>query len=296
MSRIDQALERARQTRPDAIPAGTAPEGAPADALFIEPWDVGQSQRTPAMESKVRALRPAVSAVHHTSALEIHPDLQEKIVSTPGTPALAIEQYRRLTTKLHHAQLERQVKRLMVISAAASEGKTLTSINIALTLSRSHKRRVLMIDADLRRPSLHEAFGVPGEPGLREAVLRPSERAPIIQFDDHLALLPAGKPTTDPLQILTAERTRTIVNEAGEEYDWVVIDTAPLALLPDANVLSDLVDAAVLVISAGRTSHDLVLKAVRLLGRERILGVVLNGVDPRDANAAQYYAHYYTRS
>lgn len=297
MSRIDQALERARRTRPDQVPAGTAPDGAPAEALFNEPWDVGHEPRTPVVEARPRPARSVVSLLHQTSAPVLHPELAEKAVSTPGTPPLAVEQYRRLTAKLHHAQLERQVKRIMVISAIAGEGKTLTSVNIGLTLSRSHKRRVLMIDTDLRRPTLHAAFRVPGEPGLREAVQRPSrEPLPFVQIDERLALLPAGKSMTDPLQVLTSDRAREILSAAGEDYDWVIVDTAPLALLPDANVLADVVDGAVLVISAGRTPHDLVLKAVRLLGRERILGVVLNGVDPRDASAAQYYAHYYTQS
>lgn len=249
------------------------------------------------MEAKPRPVAPVVSLLHQSPAPELHPNLTEKAVSTVGAPPLAIEQYRRLTAKLHQAQLERQVKRIMVISAVAGEGKTLTSVNIALTLSRSHKRRVLMIDTDLRRPTLHEAFRVPGEPGLREAVHGAArDPLPIVHIDERLALLPAGKATTDPLQVLTSDRARQIISASSEEYDWVVVDTAPLALLPDANVLADIVDAAVLVISAGRTPHDLVLKAVRLLGRERLLGVVLNGVDPRDTSAAQYYTHYYTKS
>lgn len=296
MSRIDQALERARQMEADAVTAGTAPADAPSEALFAEPWNVGHT-RTSGAEPKARTSRPVIAPIHAPSAPNLHPNLVEKAIITTGAPPLAVEQYRRLTAKLHHAQLERQVKRLMVISAVASEGKTLSSVNIALTLSRSHKRRVLMIDTDLRKPSLHAAFCVPGEPGLREAVQRPSrEPLPIVNIDERLALLPAGKPTTDPLQVLTSERAREIIQGAGEEYDWVIVDTAPLALLPDANVLADVVDAALLVISAGETPHDLVLKAIRLIGRDRILGVVLNGVDPRETTAGQYYAHYYTQS
>jgi capsular exopolysaccharide synthesis family protein len=315
MSRIDQALERARQARQDTAFVGTTPDGTPAEALFTEAWDVSHEPRPPMAKSPPtsvvlprrtrRSAPPAVPIAAPAdaptgapiSAPEIHAALTGKAVSTPGMPPLAIEQYRRLTSELYHEQLENHVKRLMVISAVAGEGKTLTSVNLALTLSHSHQRRVLLIDTDLRRPSLHAAFHVPGEPGLREAVQGPSDEAlPIVRLDERLSLLPAGAPTTDPLQVLTSERMRTIVNQATHEYDWVILDTSPLALLPDAHVLSDMVDAAVLVISAGQTSHDLVLKAIQLLGRDKILGVVLNGVDSRDVSATQYYAPYYMHS
>lgn len=273
--------------------AGTVPAGAPADSLFTAAWDVGQAATT--AEPRARVVRAPMSSAR-PQAPDLHPDLAEKVVLAGNAQPLAIEQYRRLTAKLHHAQLERHIRRLMVISALANEGKTLTSVNIALTLTHSHKRRVLLIDTDLRRPSLHEAFCVAGDPGLREAIERPSDPLPIVAIDERLSLLPGGKPTTDPIHTLTSDRTRQIISESAEEYDWVVIDTAPLALLPDANVLADAVDAAILVIAAGQTPHELATRAIRLLGRERILGVVLNGVDPKDINAAQYYSHYYQRS
>jgi capsular exopolysaccharide synthesis family protein len=183
----------------------------------------------------------------------------------------------------------------MIISAVAAEGKTLTSMNLALTLSRSYKRKVLLIDADLRRPRLHDAFGVPGGSGLHEAVLGETPHkstVPVFDIGHGVWLLPAGRPTADPMAVLTSDRMREIVAEARQAYDWVVIDTAPLAVMSDAHVLRDAVDTAVLVVSAGRTDYEFVERAVALLGREHIIGVVLNGVDSREMPGSYHYSGY----
>jgi capsular exopolysaccharide synthesis family protein len=304
MSRIDQALERARASRQDEdLAAGIIPEGTPEAELFVGPWELGAQsaprdvadKRVDPATGRPRPSAPAVITPQARTA-NFHRDLVEKVVSGTGMPSAAVEQYRKLAAKLHYAQLEHQVKALMVISAVAAEGKTLTSINIALTLSRSYKRKVLVIDADLRRPRLHEAFGVPGISGLHEAVLGETPHrstVPVFDIGNGVWLLPAGRPTDDPMAVLTSARMREILLEAKRTYEWVIVDTAPLAVLPDAHVLQDAVDAAVLVVSAGRTPYELVERAVGMLGRERILGAVLNGVDEDEMPGSYSYAHYY---
>ena len=104
-------------------------------------------------------------------------DVLDKIVVGDQADAGLVEQYRRVAAVLHHAQLQRGVRSVMVASAVAAEGKTLTATNVALTLSHSFDRRVLLIDADLRRPSVHEMFGLPNEHGLIDS-LQSSERRP----------------------------------------------------------------------------------------------------------------------
>jgi Mrp family chromosome partitioning ATPase len=96
---------------------------------------------------------------------------------------------------------------------------------------------------------------------------------------------------------LTSERMKRVVAEAADRYDWVIIDTPPLALLPDANLLADMVDAAVLVIGAGRTPYAVIQKAVEAVGKDRIIGVVLNRVEDRDLIGGDYKTtgYYYTR-
>jgi protein-tyrosine kinase len=306
MSRIDEAIRRARLSDSSSteLGAGRMPHGAPADELFSGPWQVAADDKItlepPALEripeQPTPAIHPAALRVRRASSPGIHPDLTDKVVATDGMPPMAAEQYRKLAAKLHHAQLERGLKTIMVVSAVPGEGKTLTSVNLALTLSRSYLRRVLLIDADLRRPRLHEVFGLPASAGLREAAS--GERgaageAAIVELGVDLALLQAGRPSSDPVGVLASTRMRRVIEAAKVHYDWVIIDTAPLAVLPDADVLRDVADAAILVIAAGQSSYDLVERAVSLLGRDRIMGAVLNGVDMSDVAGAADYSPYY---
>src|SRR5205809_576306 len=123
----------------------------------------------------------------------------------PGVPASAVEQYRRLAAALHHTQLERDTKVLMITSASPGEGKTLTATNLALTLSESYRRNVLLIDADLRRPSIHQMFQLPNVLGLSDGLhSMTEEKLSLIQVSDTLTVLLAGRPDPDPISGLTS--------------------------------------------------------------------------------------------
>jgi len=123
----------------------------------------------------------------------------------------------------------------MVTSAVPEEGKTLTATNVALTLSESYHRRVLLIDGDLRRPALAEVFQVPNVFGLTEVLTSvPERRVSLIQISQQLSLLPAGAPIPDPMQALTSERMKHLLVEAAAGFDWVIIDTPPVGVLTDA--------------------------------------------------------------
>jgi capsular exopolysaccharide synthesis family protein len=306
MSRIESALNRARALQAGNPDIGVVPDGTPEAELFVGPWDVNAEPPVPVADGTLApagadGLAPPSGSLRVASAGSTHfrDDVVEKLVaSASGPAAAAVEQYRRLAAKLHQAQIDRHMNAVMVVSAVPSEGKTLTSVNLALTLSRSYKKRVLLIDADLRRPSLHEVCGLHVERGLQECVLEPAdgELATAFEVAPGLALLPAGRPTNDPMSVLTSPRMRAILDEARRTFDWVIVDTAPMAALSDAQVLKDAVDGALLVVSAGNTPFELVDRAVQALGRDRLLGVVLNGVSEDAIGAAYGYADYYGRS
>lgn len=311
MSRIESALNRTRAAKEEAPEIGVVPEGTPEAELFVGPWEVNPepvASATVTADTGLATQPAAGTPAAVVGSLTVSPappshfreDAVEKLVASNGPTSTAVEQYRRLAAKLHQAQVDRDLKSLMVVSAVPAEGKTLTSINLAITLARSYKKRVLLIDADLRRPSLHEVLGLKVERGLQDAVLSPSDNgvlAVTYEIMPGLALLPAGTPTNDPMSVLTSPRMRAILDEARRTFDWVIVDTAPIAALPDAQVLKDGVDGALLVISAGSTPFDLVDRAVQSLGRDMVLGVVLNGVADTDIDAAYgYAAGYYGRA
>jgi protein-tyrosine kinase len=220
--------------------------------------------------------------------------IEERVVVSKAMPPVSVEQYRRLAATLHHAQADRGIKRVMVTSAVTGEGKSLTATNLALTLSQSYRRRVLLIDADLRRPSLHRVFQVQNVFGLTEGLKARDERQlAIVEISEYLSLLTAGRPDPDPMSGLTSDRMRRILNEASTKFDWIVIDTPPVALLPDANLLAAMVDVAVLVVGASRTPYDLVQRAAESIGRDKIMGVVLNRVESTGFIGDPHYHSYY---
>lgn len=233
---------------------------------------------------------PAADLFH-----QFHEAAADKIVVSREAPAGLAEQYRKLAATLYYGQAERSMKVVMVVSAIPGEGKTLTSTNLALTLSESYKRNVLLIDLDLRRPSLQTVFQVPNLFGMADYLS--AETTPVLtplRISEHLSLIPAGTPTQDPIAGLTSDRLRNFLREVSEMFDWVIIDTPPVALLPDAKLLGSMADAAVLVIGAGSTPYPLIQRAIVALGRNRIFGVVLNRVDARRAAGGYSYDSYYT--
>jgi capsular exopolysaccharide synthesis family protein len=158
---------------------------------------------------------------------------------------------------------------------------------------------VLLIDADMRRPKVHRLFNLANEEGLYEALCANADRRiPVTAVTEHLSVLTAGRPGPDPVHVLTSERLSRVLEDAGSSFDWVILDTPPVLLLPDAGLLMGLVDAALLVVSAGTTSYRLVKKAVDSLGRDRILGVVMNRADDRvlQAGYGSYYGYYHERT
>jgi capsular exopolysaccharide synthesis family protein len=204
----------------------------------------------------------------------------------------AVEQYKKLAATLHHVQTNRGVRVILCTSAVMSEGKTVTSANLALTLSQSFQRRVLLIDADLRRPRLHTLFNLPNSEGLFEALDARSDRKVVLNaVSPWLSVVTAGRPGPDPVHVLTSERLARVLEDAGSSFDWVIIDTPPVMVLPDAGLLMGLVDAAVLVIGAGQATYRMTRRAVDALGRDRIVGVVMNRV--ADSEVAQGYGGYY---
>jgi len=213
-----------------------------------------------------------------------------KLVLNAELEPNSVEQYRRLAARLHLDQVQRGTKLVMVTSAIVGEGKTLTATNLALTLSESYRKRVLLVDADLRRPGIHNMFGIPNFTGLSDAIRSADERkVSVIHLTEHLSLLTAGRPDSDPMGVLASEKMQRVLGDAAAAFDWVVIDTPPVALLSDAHLLGSLVDTVILVIRAGVTPLEAIRTATAAVGRDRILGVVLNSADVPGGNAYHYY-------
>jgi receptor protein-tyrosine kinase len=226
---------------------------------------------------------------------EYNKKLVERLVVPNGAPHTMIEEYRKLAAALHHAQLAHGTKVIMVTSASPGEGKTLTASNLALTLSQSYQRHVLLIDADLRKPTVHNVFGVENAAGLidalREAPEKTDRHVPLIQVSSRLELLLSGGVTPDPMSLLTSDTLRGLLKDASEAFDWVIVDTPPAAFLPDCNLMSSAVDAALIVVRAFVTPYPLVQRVVEAVGHDKVLGVVLNQAEQSPSSG--YYGYGY---
>jgi polysaccharide chain length determinant protein (PEP-CTERM system associated) len=221
------------------------------------------------------------------------PQQARRLVVFPGAPVDAIEQYRKLAAVLHHAQQHRQLRIVMIASAFPHEGKTLTAVNVALTLSESYRRTVLLVDADLRRPTIQDIVQANGGHWLRQMLLAPAYRPlEILKVSPSLAVLPAGGAASDPMSLLVSERMAQMIAAARDSFDWTVIDTPPVGVLTDAKLLASMVDGVVLVVQAGKTPHEAARQVVQTLSRDRIVGVVLNRAEPWAVTYHSYYGDY----
>jgi capsular exopolysaccharide synthesis family protein len=294
MSRVNEALSKARVAGSTGADQPGSPQGVPlfpADDQVQFAWSAEEVETA---NSFVGARpEPASDQKRLDGDSILEPplrDMAEKLVLSAHPDNASVEQYRKLAARLHLAQAEHGIKVVMIASALPGEGKTLTATNLALTLSESYHRNVLLVDGDLRRPSLHEMFRISNVSGLNDGLRSAADRkVPLVRWSDRLTLITAGRPDPDPMKVLVSEKMKRVLTEAAAKFDWVIIDTPPVGLLTDASLFSAMVDTAVLVVQAGRTAHRDVEKAVQALGRERIFGVVLNRVS---VDAKPQYSGY----
>jgi protein-tyrosine kinase len=298
LSRIDEALRRAETVGTDhnqtVRPSNTLEN---SQELFVSPWTVAEPtiksvpERPEHPERPERPERSEARRVAPVPPVTLNAAWRDHLANGPHADPVLVEQFRRLAATLHHAQNASGIRIIMLTSASPDDGKTWTALNLALVLSESYRRRVLLIDADLRRPSLANLMDVTDSVGLSDALRAPSDRKlGILQIAPNLTLLPAGRPDPDPMGGLTSIRMRQILQEAAAQFDWVILDAPPMNPMADASLLAQMVEGAVFVVRAGKTQYTAVQRSIDALGRDRILGVVLNGVEEMPIEQYRYYS------
>lgn len=289
MSRIDEALRRSNSYR-----GGVPPESAPDEAYFEPAWPADQRPAPAAEEGPSQFDEPADASPPNggvVGTMGFASAWRERLANPPDGDPQLIEQFRRLAATLHHAQRANGLRSVMVTSATQGDGKTLTAVNLALVLAQSYRSRVLLIDADLRRPSIPSVVDLGSGCGLSEALRAKTEqKLALVRITNRLTLLPAGQPIANSIDALTSPRMRQLLEEASTRFDWVILDAPPVGATADARLLTELVGGTLFVIHAGRTQCPDVQQAIESLGREHILGVVLNGV-----NAQPHHEYYGVR-
>jgi len=211
-------------------------------------------------------------------------------LANPRSPVA--EAYRTLRNNVQLSNVDNPVRSLLVSSASQDEGKSTTLANLGVTFAQAGNR-VVLVDCDLRRPTLHKLFGVPNDKGLTSMLLADQSAAlPLLDTPvEGLRLLPSGPPPPNPSELLGSKRLEAAIARLQEEADLLLFDSPPVLAVSDAAVLARRVDAVLLVVSAGKTKRDQASRARQVFDRTgaRILGVVLNNAR-LDASVYSYYA------
>lgn len=228
-----------------------------------------------------------------------NPGRSELLISNDSRSALA-EAYRQLRTSILLSTAGHAPKSLLVTSSVPSEGKTTTAVNTAISLAQTGAK-VLIIDADMRRPRLHGIFQVSNEHGLSSILssqMEEDEMLDIIQHDDesNLYLLPSGAVPPNPAELIGSEQMSRMLKIMEANFTHVVVDSPPIASFTDGVLISAMVDGVLLVVHSGKSSRQVIKRARQLLGEvgAKLFGVVLNNVNLRSQDNNYYYQNYYS--
>ena len=201
------------------------------------------------------------------------------------------EQYRTIRTNIQFSSIDKEIRTIMVTSASPAEGKSTTTANLAVVFAQQGKR-VLLVDADLRKPTAHYTFGMNNVFGLTNVLTKQTELNEAIKQskEDKLDILTSGPIPPNPAELLSSRAMEEFLKKAKELYDVVIFDTPPVLAVTDAQVLANKCDGTVLVVSSGKTEKESAQKTKELLtnAQTKILGVVLNN-KKMDSNDYYYY-------
>ncbi len=236
------------------------------------------------MESK---MRPAIaSGIQYSHDLVTHHD-QLSAVS---------EAFKIARTNIEFSSIDSRIRSLMVTSSTQTEGKTVTLSNLAITYAQMG-RKVLLVDADLRRPAVHRYFGYANRRGLTNVLIGAGHFSEYIlpTLTENLSILPAGPIPPNPADLLMSQTFADLIDELEKEFDLILIDCPPVGAVTDAAIVSTKVDATIFVVRAGQTNKNMLKRATALLEQvnARVLGFVMNGVSEESDDYYYYYYQYY---
>lgn len=271
MSRIEKALERAVKLRESTAPA------APGTGMHS-----GEEKSAgPAFEVGAPLVDQSLVNKHIV------------FLTNPHSPAA--EQYRKLRARIFRATAKDYLNTLMITSSDSGEGKTITAVNLAVAIAQELDRTVLLVDGDLRNPSVHKYLGIEARHGLSDYLMNRATIPDILVKTGigRLVLLPAGSPVENPAELLASDRMKSLVYEMKHRYTdrYLIFDSAPVLLAADTLSLGNYMDGIVFVVQADRTSPKVVTSALALLKGYKILGSVFNNV-PSYLGLRQYPYYY----
>jgi len=272
MAKVYEALRRAEEERRRLADEA----GSPVARLE---WEPEAATETAAAKPRKRSL---FRRLFRRRREEVSPagDLNKRRVALLQPDSFVAEQFRALRGRIDALETpDRPLRTISIVSAQPGEGKTTSSINLALVTALSLGRRVLLVDCDLRRPSVHRSLGIQPERGVAEVLLGEAtlDEAIVKVEGANLDVLPVRDRPVNPSELLTSEAMAKLIADVASRYDRVILDTPAALGLPDAKAVCDQCDGMVIVVRADETRQEDVHTVLEFLDRDRILGLVLNG-------------------
>jgi len=308
MSRIHEALKKAEQER-------AASQGGPAQPSYaataeeppMAPADVPPAAVSAAVHTASAPLTSAMPSFASSFSLDAllarcpqlrwNPDPKTMLFFNGDDNARGTEEFRTLRSRLYHTREKMALKKILVTSALPKEGKSFTSANLAQVLVRQHGRRVLLIDADLRGPRLHDMLGTAASPGLSDYLQGGNDEFSIVQRGpmENLFFVPSGAQISDPAELVANGRLKLFLQRVEALFDWIIIDSPPAVPVSDAGLLAKACDGVLIVVRSNSTPVDMARRARHEFPDQALVGVVLNGMDS-DATYSRYYYEAYGTS
>lgn len=225
-------------------------------------------------------------------SLPVSLSARNKLVSITEKDGLAAEKFRFLAVRLRHLQQQRSLRRLLITSSMPEEGKSTVTANLACTLANKRSQKILLIEGDLRRPTMANTFGLGPVRGMSEYLQGgPKTTLPIYRLEAvGIWILPAGAVPENPLELIQSGRLSVLMNQLNASFDWIVIDSPPLLPLADTSVLARLSDGILLVARQGTTGKEQLQRAAEAVEKSKLLGTVVNS--STSSLHSDYYQHY----
>ena len=287
MSRIQEILNKAeregtaRRTRSLSEHPAVAPPAPIAPVVVARPASqpITTFDAPPPATDWTTPIPPplTVPVAPHTVA-EATARLDRRLVTATAPQSLAAEQYRLLRTRVRRAENGRSVRAILVTSPSKGDGKSLTAANLALAMSQESHQRVLLVDADFRRPSIGHLFGLSESPGLADVLLGAADLDDALKnlSEQRLTVLPAGTIPTHPAELLGSTTMRRVLDTLRGRFDRILIDMPPVAPVADVHVVVPMADALLMIVRAGVTGKPDIERALAGLDPAKVLGLVLN--------------------
>jgi protein-tyrosine kinase len=294
MSRIHEALQKAEQERKSAQPGELS---ASELAIPVLPGEAPAAPIPAAVEPQPSTLRPSrmESGIAGCALAPWKPDSNSMLFFDSSKHyEVGMEEFRTLRSRLFQIREKRPLKVVMVGSALPGEGKSFVAANLAQAIARQHGRRVLLIDCDLRRASLHECLGARVTPGMTDYLHGTADEYAVMQRGplDGLFFIPRGTEAANPAELIANGRCKTLLQQLAPHFDWIVIDSPPAVPVADASMLAEFCDGVLLVVRAGSTPFEQAQRAAREFRDKAILGVVLNQATSASGYNGSYYKGY----